>query len=84
MSLQNHTIEETAALLSVHPEQVRELIRTEQISWVDVSVGMAQRLGRVNPKTGRPYERRPRIRITSDEIDRFIKARTVRARKQVA
>lgn len=60
MSLKLHTVDQAAEILSLHPQQVRELIWAKELSWVNVGQG----------------KKRPRIRVRESELERFIKTRT--------
>lgn len=56
-----NTVEQAGELLSLHPQQVRELIWSEQLKWVNAALP----------------GRRAKIRVSTAEIDRFIETRTV-------
>jgi excisionase family DNA binding protein len=60
-----YAVPEAAELLSIDRSQVYVLINRGELAWVDMRV----------------TAKRPRVRITQAEIDRFIKARTVAVRK---
>jgi hypothetical protein len=84
MTPQLYTIEKAAAILDVHPQQVRELMTTHQLEFIDVSVGMATRTGRVSKATGKPPAPRPRPRIPDYALEKFIKARSSKTRRTAA
>lgn len=67
MTAQLYTVERAAQMLDVHPQQVRELIWSGELAFVDVSTGRQR-----DPNA----KRRPRVRVAHDEIEKFIRRRT--------
>lgn len=59
MSTATLTVEETAAELRVHKRSVYRLVTAGEIAWINVGTGT----------------KRPRIRISRDALDRYLKSR---------
>lgn len=59
-----YDLEQTAELLMINPQQVRQLIWSGDLGWVDVGTG-----------------KRPRPRVSIQEIERFVKDRSTRSPK---